>query len=218
MTIGPEKGSFIANLIKKHSPSTVIELGGFVGYSAIILGDALRSVGGKRYISLELNPVNAAVANLLIELAGLKDIVTIHIAPSYVTLAKFVKENVIDHVEFMLVDHWKDRYVPDLWLMENLGILKPGVTILAADNCLRPGAPDYLEWVRASKSEKEKLLKEKYNSGVSTTELREEELVKAIKEGKIDGADFENVPGIPGYVYENDMTIFEEPGRPSVSF
>lgn len=216
MTIGPDKGPYLTELIKKHKPSTVIELGGFVGYSAIILGDALRSAGGKRYLSLEINPVNAAVANLLVELAGLRDIVTIHVAASHVTLAKFVKENVIDHVEFLLFDHWKDRYLPDLWLMENLGLLKPGVTILAADNCVMPGAPEYLEWVRGSKEEKEKLLKEKYADVLPAGGLKGEELAKAIKEGK-EGVDLENVPGIPGYVYESEMTMFEMGGGRRVS-
>jgi predicted O-methyltransferase YrrM len=42
MTIGPNKGSFISQLIHDHKPSTVIELGGFVGYSAILL--AMRCV------------------------------------------------------------------------------------------------------------------------------------------------------------------------------
>lgn len=178
-----------------------------MGYSAIYLGDALRANGGKRYLSLELNPVNAAVANLLIELAGLRDIVTIHVAASHKTLAEFVRNNVIDHIEVMLIDHWKDRYLPDLWLMENLGLLKPGVTVLAADNCLRPGAPDYLEWVRATSKEKAALLK-KHGFAEDSETLRGEELVKALKEGKED-VDLENVPGDPTWVYEREMTEFE---------
>lgn len=178
-----------------------------MGYSAIYLGDALRANGGKRYLSLELNPVNAAVANLLIELAGLRDVVTIYVAASHKTLAEFVKDNVIDHIEVLLIDHWKDRYLPDLWLLENLGLLKAGVTVLAADNCLRPGAPQYLEWVRATPNEKAALLK-KYGFAEDEKYVKGEELVKAIKEGKED-VQLENVPGDPSWVYEREMTEFE---------
>jgi catechol O-methyltransferase len=210
MTIGTAKGALISKLIAEHKPSTVIELGGFVGYSAIALGSALRDAGGKRYLSLELNPVNAAVANLLIDLAGLGDFVTIFIAPSQKTIAKFVKENVVDVVEFVLIDHWKDRYLPDLWLLESLGLLKPGVTVLAADNCIKPGAPDYLEWVRASPKEKAVQLKEKYSFAEGV--LTGKELVEAIKEGK--DVELEKVPGDPSYVYETEIHKFEMgPGR-----
>ncbi|EED15160.1 O-methyltransferase, putative [Talaromyces stipitatus ATCC 10500] len=212
MTVGPEKGAFLTNIIAARKPSTVIELGGFVGYSAILLGDALRANGGKRYLSLEINPVNAAVANLLIELAGLRDVVTIHVAPSHKTLAEFVNDNVIDYIEVMLVDHWKDRYLPDLWLMENLGLFKAGVTVLAADNCLMPGAPDFLEWVRASKEKKGALLKTKYGFSEDGRYVKGEELVKAIKDGKED-VELENVPGDPNWVYETEMTEFDSNGR-----
>ncbi|OKL57407.1 hypothetical protein UA08_07656 [Talaromyces atroroseus] len=211
MTIGPQKGGMLSKLIAERKPSTVIELGGFVGYSAIMLGDALRAAGGERYFSLELNPVNAAVANLLIDLAGLGDLVTIHIAPSQKTIAKFVKDNVIDHVEFMLIDHWKDRYLPDLWLLESLGLFKPGVTVLAADNCLKPGAPGYLEYVRASPAEKNVQLKEKYT--FSEDVLTGTDLVKAIKEDR-EGVELECVPGDPSYVYETEIFKFEmRPGH-----
>lgn len=216
MTVGPTKGAFLANIIATRKPSTVVELGGFVGYSAIYLGDALRANGGKRYLSLELNPVNAAVANLLIELAGLRDIVTIHVAASHKTLAEFVKDNVIDHIEVMLLDHWKDRYLPDLWLMENLGLFKPGVTVLAADNCLRPGAPEYLEWVRATSKEKAALLK-RYGFAADSKYIKGEELVKAIKDGKED-VELENVPGDPTWVYEREMTEFDLGNGRHVSF
>lgn len=208
MTVGPQKGSFLADLIATHKPSTVIELGGFVGYSAILLGDALRRSGGKKYHSLEFDPVNAAVANLLIDLAGLRDTVTIHVAPSHETLAQFVRDGIVDHIEFMLIDHWKDRYVPDMWLMENLGLFKAGVTVLAADNCITPGAPDFLEWVRASHEKREELLQTKYGFDSYKNYLTRDALVKAIKEGK-DDLELENIPGDPSWVYETEMAEFK---------
>lgn len=206
MNIGPKKGQLISDLISERKPSTVVELGGYVGYSAIKFGDAVRRAGGKRYLSLEINPVFAAVANMLIDLAGLRDVVRVLVAPSHVSLAWLVRENVLDHVELLFLDHWKDRYLPDLWLVEQLGLLKPGVSVLAADNVLQPGAPEYLDWVRASPAEKREKLKQK-----ATTDLGGIDLAKAIKEkGEKDlGVDLENVPGNPNLVYETEIHIFE---------
>lgn len=214
MTIGPNKGVFISQLLQDHKPSTVIELGGFLGYSAILFGDALRAAGGKRYLSLEINPVNAAIANQLVELAGLRDIVTVLVAPSHKSIARLVRDNEIEGIEFLFVDHWKDRYRYDLWLIESLGLLKPGVSVIAADNCITPGAPEYLEWVRASPAEKAAQLKAcEFPEGV----LQGADLIKAIKSGA-ENVELENVPGDPSYVYETSLTKFEMGSGRIVSF
>lgn len=206
MTIGPNKGAFISQLIHDRKPSTVIELGGFVGYSAILFGDALRTAGGERYLSLEINPVNAAIANQLVELAGLRDIVSVLVAPSHKSIARLVKESEIESgVEFLFVDHWKDRYLYDLWLIESLGLLKPGVSLIAADNCITPGAPEYLEWVRASPAEKAAQLKGRQ---FPESVLQGADLIKAIKSGA-ENVELENVPGDPSYVYETSLTEFD---------
>lgn len=214
MTIGPHKGAFIGQLIRERKPSTVIELGGFVGYSAILFGDALRAVGGNRrprFLSLEINPVNAAVANQLIELAGLRDVVTVLVAPSHRSIARLVRENGIENgvIEFLFLDHWKDRYLYDLWLVESLGLLKPGVSVIVADNCIVPGAPEYLEYVRASPAEKAALLKAHQFPDAL---LQGADLVKAIKSGA-ENVELENVPGDPSYVYESSLTKFDLGGR-----
>jgi catechol O-methyltransferase len=209
MNIGPAKGGLIASFIAERRPSTMIELGGYVGYSAIKFGDAVRRAGGQRYLSLEINPVYAAVANMLVDLAGLRDVVRIIVAPSHMSLAQLVRENAIDGVDILFFDHWKDRYLPDLWLVEQLGLLKPGRSVLVADNVLRPGAPLYLDWVRASPAEKREKLKEQ--SGLSVLKGIDD-LAKAIKEkGATEtGVDLANVPGNPNLVYESEIHTFSE--------
>jgi catechol O-methyltransferase len=153
---------------------------------------------------MEINPVNAAIANQLVELAGLRDIVTVLVAPSHKSIARLVKENEIDSIEFLFVDHWKDRYLYNLWLIESLGLLKPGVSVIAADNCIVPGAPEYLAWVRASPAEKAAQLKERQ---FPESVLQGADLIKAIKSGA-ENVELENVPGDPSYVYETSLTKF----------
>lgn len=160
MNIGPVKGRHITELIAMHKPSVMIELGGYVGYSAIMFGQAVRNHGGKQYISIEKNPEMAAVANQLVELAGLRDIVKILVGSSNEVLVELVHDQKkIGHIEVVFIDHWQALYRPDLWLLEELGVPKPGVSILVADNVIMPGAPEYLEWVKATPEQKRELIK-----------------------------------------------------------
>lgn len=158
MNVGDVKGPTIIKLITERKPSTMIELGGYVGYSAILFGNALKSHGG-RLISIEKNPEMAAVANQLVELAGLRGNVQIIVGASDEVLQELVREKrEIKEVELMFIDHWQRLYLPDLWLLEEMGVLIPGKTVLVADNVIMPGAPDYVQWVKASPAEKKKLL------------------------------------------------------------
>jgi catechol O-methyltransferase len=199
MNIGPRKGAFISRLIAEHKPSVMIELGGYVGYSAIKFGDAVRSHGGIQYLSLEVNPENAAVANMLLELAGLRDFVRIIIGSSNDSLIELIQaEKKISQIEFMFIDHWKDLYLPDLWLLEELNVLKPGVSVIAADNVIMPGAPDYLEWVRATPAQKREV-----------AEKRKLALGKDESSATGTTIDPKRVLGNPNLVYETSIEMFE---------
>ncbi|PYI12971.1 catechol O-methyltransferase [Aspergillus japonicus CBS 114.51] len=158
MNIGATKGAYIRDLIVAHRPQVMIELGGYVGYSAILFGAALRAAGGTRYLSLEQNPEMAAVANQLVDLAGLKDVVRVVVGSAAASLRELVADGEVRAVELVFLDHWQELYLPDLWLMEELGVLVPQTSVVIADNVVMPGAPQYLEWVRAGCAEKRGLL------------------------------------------------------------
>ncbi|KAH8812858.1 putative O-methyltransferase [Xylogone sp. PMI_703] len=209
MNIGPRKGKFISDLIAKQKPSTMIELGGYVGYSAILFGDTLRSNGGKQYLSLEINPEMVAVASVLVDLAGLRDFVSFIIGPCNETLIKLVRsEKKISQIELLFIDHWQELYLPDLWLIEELNILKPGVSVLVADNVIFPGAPQYLEWVRASPAQKKEMVEKRKLA------LSKDGDTQLINDS---AADSKRVLGNPNIVYETSTTEFEfGPGKDGV--
>ena len=50
----------------------------------------------------------------------------------------------------ILIDHWKNLYLPDLKWLEEKGIVAKG-TVLIADNIIHPGVPDYLQYFKESK-------------------------------------------------------------------
>jgi catechol O-methyltransferase len=127
-------------------------------YSALFFGSVMRDASLKsgdekpRIYSLELDPLIASVAMNFVNLAGLGDIVEIIVGSSAHTLQRLRDEGVLgsDNVDMIFLDHAEELYKPDLELCEKLGYLdKPG-TLVLADNVVRPGAPEYREYVRSN--------------------------------------------------------------------
>ncbi|KAL6713222.1 hypothetical protein ACLMJK_009343 [Lecanora helva] len=160
MNVGDDKGSIVADLIAEHKPQVMVELGGYIGYSCILFGDAVRKAGGKTYFSLERNPEFAAVIMSLVDLAGLSDIVKVVVGSSADSIKRLHANGALSHIDLMFLDHYKPAYTTDLKLCEHLRLVTPG-TVLAADNVIKPGNPPYLEYVRSSVQRKN----EEYQSG-----------------------------------------------------
>lgn len=157
MNVGSVKGKLVTDLIAEKKPRLMVELGGYVGYSAILFGDAVRRNGGEKYISLEESSKFAAVARELISLAGLDEFVEVVIGPCSSTLPIIQQRYQGRPLEFLFIDHKKDDYVVDLVRCEILGMIAPGTHVIA-DNCVSPGAPLYLEYVRGDRHKKSEIL------------------------------------------------------------
>ncbi|KAL2022364.1 hypothetical protein VTK56DRAFT_5431 [Thermocarpiscus australiensis] len=158
INIGEAKGAIVCDIIGQHKPATMLELGGYIGYSAIMFGAALKQAGGARYYSVEKSPLFAAVAASLVELAGLRDTVTIVVGTGAEGILRLYNEGAIgpQKVDMVFFDHHKPSYLADLKLCERLGLVDKG-TVIVADNMILPGNPPYAAWVRASVAEKRKM-------------------------------------------------------------
>ncbi len=132
-----------------------IELGGYVGYSAILFGDAARTAGAQEYLCLESNAEFATVARSLIDLAGLASFVKIIVGSSSDSLRTLHASGKLSHINFLFLDHYKPAYLPDLQLCEHLGLIRNG-TVIAADNVIKPGNPPYLAYVRSDVESKKR--------------------------------------------------------------
>uniref|UniRef100_K3X7V4 catechol O-methyltransferase n=2 Tax=Globisporangium ultimum (strain ATCC 200006 / CBS 805.95 / DAOM BR144) TaxID=431595 RepID=K3X7V4_GLOUD len=150
MNVGDVKGALVEAEIVKAKPKIMAEIGGYTGYSAVRFASKLREVAGvdAHYYSFEFSPLFAEIATEVIDIAGLSDYVTIFVGLFSETHPK-LQENGIDHVDLFFIDHKKDYYLSDLKLIEKSGLLRKG-TVLVADNVIRPGAPDYLEYIRGN--------------------------------------------------------------------
>ena len=161
MTIGPDKRDYIIKHVfaaQKPGPKVFVELGGYVGYSAIALASALvehNSPHQIKYFSLEKNPLMAAVTSSFVELAGLKDVIQVCVGPAEASIKRLAAKGALqkEKVDFMLLDHWKDFYISDLQLCEELGLLHEG-TVVMGDNIVFPGAPEYLAYVQQGRAER----------------------------------------------------------------
>ena len=140
--VSPEGGRLLYALVRAARPSTVVEFGTSFGISTIHLAAAVRDNGAGRVISTELNAAKAAQARANLAEAGLSDWVTILLGDARQTLA-----TVDAPVGFVLLDGWKNLYLPVLKLLEPR--LTPGALILADDTVsMAEEMPDYLAYIR----------------------------------------------------------------------
>ncbi|NWX83316.1 COMT methyltransferase, partial [Nothoprocta ornata] len=145
MNVGNEKGKILDKTVEEVSPSVVLELGTYCGYSAVRIARLLKA--GACLLTVEFNPKFAAIAKQMIEFAGVQDKVNILEGPSEEIIPQLKKKHEVDTLDFVFLDHWKDRYAPDTILLHECNLLRKG-TVLLADNVIFPGAPEFLKYVR----------------------------------------------------------------------
>ena len=148
MHIGATKGKVLDGIVADVNPTIVVELGAYFGYSAVRIARLMKKKGAK-LISIEFNPSNADASRDFVKFAGLSGIVDIVTGSAADKIPQLRDMYGIDHVDMVLVDHWKDLYVADLKRMEETGLMRKG-TVVVADNILWPGAPEYAAYVRSS--------------------------------------------------------------------
>lgn len=216
MNVGPDKGKIVTDLIAKVKPDTMIECGGYCGYSCLLFASALRDAGGKRYFSLERNPEFGAFIMALVDLAGLRDIVRVVIGPSEEGIWRLHATGQVKKIDLLFLDHYKPAYKTDLKLAEHLGLITVG-SVVAADNVINPGNPPYLKYVQSSVEERRQEAKEwSAEKGYDMEGLLERSKTQyknriAVEKPKHD------YPGNPNLVFETTLNHSFEPSGKGVS-
>jgi predicted O-methyltransferase YrrM len=144
LAVGPDTATILNILAKSIKAKTILEIGGTYGYSTIFFAEAARATGGK-VISLELVEEKVRYARERLVRARLDRFVDYRIGSALETLS-----DLPGPFDFVLIDLWKDLYVPCLELIYDK--LVPGA-LVAADNMLlpemaRPDAERYQRRVR----------------------------------------------------------------------
>jgi predicted O-methyltransferase YrrM len=138
--VTPEAGRLLYTLVRATRPATVVEFGMSFGISAVHLAAAVRDNGTGRVVTTELSDTKIAAAKQTFAETGLDDVITILEGDALSTLA-----DLPGPVDFVLLDGWKDLYLPVLELLEPR--LSPGVLVIA-DNASSADMAPYLDRVR----------------------------------------------------------------------
>jgi predicted O-methyltransferase YrrM len=146
LPVGRAAGTLMNLLIKASAARRILEVGSSYGYSTTWLAEAARAVDGK-VISLELKAAKTEHARAQLARAGLAGHVEFRIGDALASLAQLPGP-----FDFVLVDLWKDLYVP---VFERLYSKLAQGAIIIADNMLQPEsarahARAYRERVRAA--------------------------------------------------------------------
>lgn len=140
LPVTPEAGRLLYSLVRATRPNTIVEFGMSLGISAIHLAAAVRDNGTGRVVTTELSAAKVAAAKKTFGETGLDDLITVLEGDALATLA-----DLDGPVEFVLLDGWKELYLPVVKLLEPR--LTPGALIVA-DNTSMDDTKPYLDHVR----------------------------------------------------------------------
>lgn len=113
LPVHPQVGTFLYQLIRSLRPALVVEFGTSFGASTIYAAAALRDNGAYRIIGSELHPGKADRARSHLERAGLADYAEIRTGDAREELGTLPGP-----VDLLLLDGWKELYLPVLKLLE----------------------------------------------------------------------------------------------------
>lgn len=141
MPVTPVAGRLLYSLVRATRPATIVEFGMSFGISAIHLASAVRDNGSGRVVTTELSATKIVAAKANFAETGLDDLITVLDGDATATLAELDGA-----VDFVLLDGWKELYLPVLTVLERR--LSPGALVVA-DNTNMDGLAPYLDYVRA---------------------------------------------------------------------
>jgi predicted O-methyltransferase YrrM len=140
LPVTPESGRLLYALVRAARPDTIVEFGMSLGLSTIHLAAALRDNGGGRVVTSELSAAKVGTATATFAEVGLTAVITVLQGDALQTLAALDAP-----VDFVLLDGWKELYLPVLQLLE------PRLTagaLVVADNTGLPDTQPYVDYVR----------------------------------------------------------------------
>tara|TARA_B100001057_G_scaffold64621_1_gene58312 strand:+ start:1675 stop:2307 length:633 start_codon:yes stop_codon:yes gene_type:complete len=145
MNVGPEKGNILKKEILRSKPVRVLELGSFIGYSAILIASNIAN--GSKLISIDIDSKSIEISKKMVTYARLD-----HKIQFIEGSATEVIPSLEDSFDFVFIDHGKKSYLKDLLLLEQHSLLNQNAVVFA-DNVgiFETELKKYLNHVRNSK-------------------------------------------------------------------
>jgi predicted O-methyltransferase YrrM len=144
--VSREQGELLYLTARAIGARRIVEYGTSFGISTLYLAAALRDNGGGRVIGTEIEPSKHARALSHLREAGLSDHAEVRLGDARETLRE-----VEGPVDLVLLDGWKDLYLPILKLLTPR--LRPGAVVLA-DNIFtfRKALRPYVDWMQSGRN------------------------------------------------------------------
>ncbi|MDA9893525.1 class I SAM-dependent methyltransferase [Flavobacteriaceae bacterium] len=106
LSVGEDAAVFMNTLVKSANAKIILEIGTSYGYSTLWLAEAARENGGL-VITLEADEAKVTYAKDKLKQAGLLKYVDFRVGDALNLI-----EKAEEHFDFVLVDIWKDLYLP----------------------------------------------------------------------------------------------------------
>lgn len=106
LSVGEDAAVFMNTLVKSANAKIILEIGTSYGYSTLWLAEAARENGGL-VITLEADEAKVTYAKDKLKQAGLLKYVDFRVGDALNLI-----EEAEEHFDFVLVDIWKDLYLP----------------------------------------------------------------------------------------------------------
>jgi predicted O-methyltransferase YrrM len=145
-SIGPIKGKIIAEIIKKHKPKCILEIGTLYGYSAILMANLVANDNYGKVVTIEIDKAFADIAKRNIQDAGFQEKIDIIVGNALEVIPRLGCK-----FDLLFLDAAKDEYLRYLNLAEAKNLIEKG-DIVIADNVgvSRNEMLNYLDYVRDS--------------------------------------------------------------------
>ena len=139
-SIGPVKGKILAEIVRKHKPRKILEVGSLYGYSAILI--AKNSPAKAEITTVEKNPGHARITEQNVERAKLEGQIKVIQGD-----AKEILSTLPGPFDLVFLDAEKTQYLDYLTAVENK--LHQG-SVVVADNVgvFKDQMQNYLHYVR----------------------------------------------------------------------
>jgi predicted O-methyltransferase YrrM len=131
--VTPAQGKLLQLLIRMLRAKTVLEIGTLGGYSTIWMARGLSPEG--RLVTLEIEPLHAAVARANIKQAGLEQRVDLRLGNA-IDLLEQLRQQQVPPFDFVFVD--ADKPSSPAYFQWALELTKPG-SLIVVDNVVRDG-------------------------------------------------------------------------------
>lgn len=140
------KSTFIREELHKIKPQVVVEIGAYVGYTAVIVALELEKMGSRAVVhSFDVSQEYCDITRQVTELAGLAHRVQLHQGTPEQLVEGWQKAHILEKVNFILLNHNEAFYLSDLRAIESLGLINPGTTVIADDY-----RGEYLQYVEST--------------------------------------------------------------------